>query len=412
MKKCYRTMDKENIMSKMLRVEVVKSLPFSKERGINHVGDLIYKLRESGKMKGFLPSPTERVNTFEIDYKKTQKIDFRKVLKDVLGEKEGFSLPLLSALMSWSKEGETKTALEYQSVLAFPYDQFEGIFTTVVEEAGRSNFKGKMDSDGTMVVIPESERYTQHVIIPMLKSLMTNNKLPNSYLARIGQVSTKNFNVIPEEERESIRKRVPEFPDMMLGEMAGNKNFMVAPISLEFIGKKISKALKSDVNFQQQLISTNQNFINLFGLDVDVLDSAKVREMFIAHGIEDGAYAVAPKYLTPEFVTSICDAHRRNISDRKNRRHIDSSTGEFSEDKYNANLQKMETAIEKYQEWADRRHNNTGYVETEKPNYDGMDYDEWLAKKTAEIEAEESRKKAEAAESEAGEIDEDDLPDF
>ena len=311
------------------------------------MGDLIYKLRESGKMKGFLPSPTERVNTFEIDYKKTQKIDFRKVLKDVLGEKEGFSLPLLSALMSWSKEGETKTALEYQSVLAFPYDQFEGIFTTVVEEAGRSNFKGKMDSDGTMVVIPESERYTQHVIIPMLKSLMTNNKLPNSYLARIGQVSTKNFNVIPEEERESIRKRVPEFPDMMLGEMAGNKNFMVAPISLEFIGKKISKALKSDVNFQQQLIGTNQNFINLFGLDVDVLDSSKVREMFIAHGIEDGAYAVAPKYLTPEFVEAICDAHRRNISDRKNRRHIDSSTGEFSEDKYRANLEKMETASEK-----------------------------------------------------------------
>ena len=110
-------MDKENIMSKMLKVEVAKSLPFSKERSINHVGDLIYKLRESGKMKGFLPSPTERVNTFEIDYKKTQKIDFRKVLKDVLGEKEGFSLPLLSALMSWSKEGETKTALEYQSVL-------------------------------------------------------------------------------------------------------------------------------------------------------------------------------------------------------------------------------------------------------------------------------------------------------
>lgn len=248
---------------------------------------------------------------------------------------------------------------------------------------------------------------------------MTNNKLPNSYLARIGQVSTKNFNVIPEEERESIRKRVPEFPDMMLGEMAGNKNFMVAPISLEFIGKKISKALKSDVNFQQQLIGTNQNFINLFGLDVDVLDSAKVMEMFIAHGIEDGAYAVAPKYLTPEFVSAICDAHRRNISDRKNRRHIDASIGEFSEDKYRVNLEKMETAIEKYQEWADRRHNNTGYVETEKPNYDGMDYDEWLAKKTAEIEAEESRKKAEesrkkaeAAESEAGETDDEDLPDF
>ena len=41
-----------------------------------------------------------------------------------------------------------------------------------------------------------------------------------------------------------------------------------------------------------------------------------------------------------------------------------------------------------------------------------MDYDEWLAKKTAEIEAEESRKKAEAAENENSETDDEDLPDF
>ena len=398
----------KRIMSKMLKVEVAKSLPFSKERNINRVGDLIHKLRESGKMKGFLPSTTDRVSTFKIDYAKTQKIDFRKVLAEVLGEKEGFSLPLVTRLISWSSEDETKTALESQSVLAFPYDQLEGIITTVVEEASKTNYKGRMECDGNMVVIPENERYSQHLIIPVLKYLMTNRKLPSSYLARMGQVSTKNFEVIPEEERESIRKRVPEFPDMLLGEMAGNKNFMVTPISLEFIGKKISKPLKSDVNFQQQLISANQNFINLFGLDVDILDSSKVKEMFIQHGIEDGAYAVAPKHLTPEFITAICEAHRRNITDRKNRRHIDQTTKEFSEDKYNANLQKMEEAIEKYETWASNRHNGAGYVQTEKASYDGMDYDEWLKQREAELEAEESRKKAEAE----NVADNEDLPDF
>lgn len=35
----------KRIMSKMLKVEVAKSLPFSKERNINRVGDLIHKLR-------------------------------------------------------------------------------------------------------------------------------------------------------------------------------------------------------------------------------------------------------------------------------------------------------------------------------------------------------------------------------
>ena len=51
-------------------------------------------------------------------------------------------------------------------------------------------------------------------------------------------------------------------------------------------------------------------------------------------------------------------------------------------------------------------------MQTEKASYDGMDYDEWLKQREAELEAEESRKKAEASENETGESDEDDLPDF
>ena len=399
-------------MGKLLKVNVAKSLPFSKERGINRVGDLIYKLRESGKMEGFLPSPSDRVSSFKIDYEKTQKIDFRKVLMDVLGEKEGFSLPLLSALMSWSKEGETQSALEYQSVLAFPFDQFDGIFATVVEEAARTSLNGRMECDGNMVEIPDSQRYSQHIIVPMLKSLLTNSKIPNSYLARIGHFSSNNFAILPETEINRIKERIPEFPNLKLGEMEGNRNYLVAPLFLEIIGRKIPKALKTEPNFQQQILLTSQNFINLFGIDVDVLSNERTREIFISHGINDGAYAVSPKYLTSDFIEVICEAHRKNITDKSNRRHLDrENDNKFSQAKYEKNLEKMEEAIEKYATWATQRHNSSGFVEIDKATYDADSYEEWLARREAEIEAEESAKKAEAHSHEETEAD-DEVEDF
>ena len=390
----------------MLKVEVAKTLPYSKERNLDRVGDLIYKLRESGRMEGFLPSVSDRVSTFVIDYDKTQAINFREVISEVIGEKEGFSLPFLTRLMSWSKTGDTKTALEFQSVVAFPYDQFEGILATVVEEASKSSYKGKMDYDGGMNVIPEKERYTQHIIIPMLKSLISNGKLPTSYTARVGQLSSKEFELIPEEYAEKLRKRIPEFPDMKFGEMAGNKNFLARPICLEFIGSKISNALKHDLNFQQQLIATSQNFINLFGYEIDVLDSGKVGELFIKQGIKDGAYAVPVKHLTTDFVHDICEAHRRNVMDKTNSSHFDEK-GNFSEDKYNSNLVKMENSINAYETWVEKKLSNNTFVTTDKPSYDGLDYDEWLEQKNAEL-AQHALEN-----SEEGHVEEDDdLSDF
>ena len=71
----------------------------------------------------------------------------------------------------------------------------------------------------------------------------------------------------------------------------------------------------------------------------------------------------------------------------------------------------MEEAIEKYTTWAVNRHNSSGFVEIEKAGYDADSYEEWLARREAEIEAEESAKKAEAHNSEASEAD-DEVEDF
>ena len=388
---------------KIIKANVAKSLPYSKARNINRPQDLIYKLRESGQLEGFLPSPTDRVASFKIDYEKTQNIDFVKVLTDVLGEKEGLSLPLLSALIRWSSFGEMKANLEYQSVLAFPFGQFERVFTTVVEAASRSSFNGKMECDGNMIPIPENERYSQHLVVALIKSLFTSNSLPNSYLAYVGQFSTENFSVLPSTIIQEVQARIPEFPNISLGSGDNARNYLLVPTMLEIIGKKASDVLKSERNFQQQLLKTSQSFISFFGYNNDLLDVPKNRELFAMHGIEDGAYSVLLRYLTEDFVNDICEHHIKNLASKNHRRHIDRDTGEFSQDKYDENQKTALAQVEYFRTWVANRIANANATVVDETEYAGADdYEQWYAKREAELQAQRDEAKAEKAENENG----------
>lgn len=384
---------------KIIKANVAKSLPYSKARNINRPQDLIYKLRESGQLEGFLPSPTDRVASFKIDYEKTQKIDFVQVLTDVLGEKEGLSLPLLSALIRWSSFGEMKSNLEYQSVLAFPFGQFERVFTTVVEAASRSTFNGKMECDGNMIPIPESERYSQHLVVALVKSLFTSNSLPNSYLAYVGQFSTENFSVLPDEIIKEVQARIPEFPNINLGSGDNARNYLLVPTMLEIIGKKVSDVLKSERNFQQQLLRTSQSFISFFGYNNNLLDVPKNRELFAMHGIEDGAYSLPLRYLTEDFVNDICEHHIKNLASKNHRRHIDRDTGEFSQEKYEENQKTAQSQVEYFKTWVENRIANSNATVVDETEYAGADdYEAWYERREAELKAQRDEAKAEKAE--------------
>ena len=127
--------------------------------------------------------------------------------------------------------------------------------------------------------------------------------------------------------------------------------------------------------------------------------------------LKDDSIKILGKKVEKKVIQS--DLERISLTDRnifiytKNSEEIEVEK-KFLEWKYNKLKEIIEEAIEKYRSWAENRHSGAGYVQTEKASYDGMDYDEWLKQREAELEAEETRKKAESE----SVTDEEDLPDF
>lgn len=344
---------------------VAKKVPFNKDAGIDVLSDNFYKLMASGKFEGYLPKQGENPKTFKIDYEKTQKIDFIQSLIDVLGVKEGLSVPMVVSLMKWSINENCN--LKYQSVIAFPFNQLEGVFIDVIYDVKTEpNSAGKIAAVNDYVELSENDRYTQHLIIPVLKSLYNfPYGIPSSYEARVGGFTNANFNILPQEMIAEYGKRFSNFPELNLGEQKGNQNILVPTAILDIIGKKVSLVMKNEPNFQDQLISTNQEFIKLFGLDADPLENETVREKFIAKGLQNGAYSVRLEHLTDEFVDKIIQSETARVQNKQNYMR----DGVFNQERFDKANAYLPTNIESYKNWVENKKRGVAENKSVKADY-------------------------------------------
>lgn len=383
---------------------VAKKLPFNKDAGIDVLSDNFYKLMASGKFEGYLPKQGENPKTFKIDYEKTQKIDFIQSLIDVLGVKEGLSVPMVVSLMKWSINENCN--LKYQSVIAFPFNQLEGVFIDVIYDVKTEpGAAGKIAAVNEYIELDENNRYTQHLLIPVLKSLYNfPYGIPSSYEARVGGFTNANFGILPSEIIQGYAKRFSGFPDLNIGEQNGNQNILVPTAILDIIGKKVSLVMKNEPNFQDQLISTNQEFIKLFGFDADPLENETVREKFINHGLQNGAYSVRIEYLTDEFIEKICQAEAARVSDRRNYMR----NGAVDEERFNKANSYLPENISKYRKWADTK--KRGFTENKSVKADYSPDSESFANYKKQQEEILKAKKEAKAKSKDGENTGNDMP--
>lgn len=354
-------------------MEILKTKStLGKNPTIDHIDEAYDKLIESGKFKAFLPQVMGDMK-FKINYEETQKIDFPKTLVEVLGT-DGLSPYFLRHLMNWSKINNSKHGL--QSTLAFPIDQFDGIFVQVVEKPERDIngvFTGKY--------IPV-ETYEVHLIETLVLGAISN--IPNMY--EIGSIGLRlhELEMLPEEMKTKFVERYPNFPNLNIVIGAGNENYKLDTIYFDVIFSKVPEFLKEEPAFQQMCIAENQRAIKGF-FGIDVLATPVIMDTFISKGFDGGEFAIPTKYMNPELdlATKLFNARLNIINKNKN-----ATPAEKESRKENA----MKTYESLKNAYATRYANNNQNINKVEKSYSSSDYE--LRKKQA-MEEKEKRKQQE-----------------